>query len=97
MPPRMATRAGSEKHLGPPLSGTGSGAHLWGRIFGDEAAAGTLYAPLGFNRGVQLTLEKWVQQLQGEATASGGHIWLRGWLNRSYPRNVAGSKACSPR
>jgi hypothetical protein len=89
--PTLAQRADLEKLLGPAIPGTDR-AHLWGRIFGDEAAAGTLYAPSGFNRGVQLTLEKALQELQTEASAAGGDVWLRA-ANRSYPRSVMNGRA----
>ncbi|MEU9738887.1 polymorphic toxin type 4 domain-containing protein, partial [Micromonospora chersina] len=66
--------------------------HLWGPIFGDEAAAGVLYAPAGFNRGVQLTLEKTLAQLQQDAAASGAVVWLKA-ENASYPRSVMNGRA----
>jgi hypothetical protein len=88
--PTLPTRAGLESFVGPARSGTDR-AHLWGRIFGDEAAAGTLYAPSGFNRGVQLTLEKALQDLQGQLGA-GESLWLKA-VNSSHPRTVWSGKA----
>jgi hypothetical protein len=89
--PTLPRRAGLEALLGPPLPNADR-AHLWGRIFGDEAAAGTLYAPSNFNRGVQLTLEKTLRMVQQEARAAGGYVWVRA-SNRSHPRTVLNGKA----
>jgi hypothetical protein len=89
--PTLTKRFGLEKLLGPTIPGTDR-AHLWGRIFGDEAAAGTLYAPLGVNRGVQVTLEKYLQELGTDASAAGGEVWLKA-TNRSSPKNVMNGKA----
>lgn len=89
--PTLPQRAGLEKLLGPDRPNADK-AHLWGRIFGDEAAAGTLYAPSNFNRGVQLTMEKMLTELQQEAKAAGGYVWLRA-SNRSHPKKVWDGKA----
>ncbi|HRJ53114.1 MAG TPA: DUF4157 domain-containing protein [Candidatus Thiothrix moscowensis] len=82
--PTLPQRAGLENLLGPPLSNADR-AHLVGRIFGDEAAAGTLYAPINFNRGVQLTMEKTLRILEQEARAVGGYVWYRA-SNQSHEK-----------
>ncbi|MBP1468346.1 DUF4157 domain-containing protein, partial [Candidatus Chloroploca sp. M-50] len=89
--PTLPQRAGLEALLGPTLPNADR-AHLVGRILGDEAAAGTLYAPKNFNRGVQLTFEKTLAMLEKEARASGGYVWYRA-SNQSYPRTVLNGKA----
>jgi hypothetical protein len=65
-------------------------AHLWGPIFGDEAAAGILYARAGFNRGVQLRLEQVLRSLRQDV-AGGGEVLVTA-TNRSFPQSVAGGR-----
>jgi hypothetical protein len=49
-------------------------AHLWGRLFGDEAAAGVMYAPRGLNRSLQVRLENTVGNFAARATRAGNSV-----------------------
>jgi Domain of unknown function (DUF4157)/Bacterial toxin 4 len=89
--PKLPSRANLEKWIGPPQPGMDR-AHLWGRIFGDEAAAGVLFAPEKVNGGIQLTLEKTLEQLHDDVAAHGGEVHVKA-TNRSYGRDVMSGKA----
>lgn len=63
-------------------------AHLWGPRFGDEAAAGTLYAPRALNRGMQSDVEKTIRGIR-DNLRFGEQIILQA-RSTSYPRNLYG-------
>ena len=50
-------------------------AHLWGRQFGDEAAAGVMYAPKQFNTGRQRVLEETLKGM-GQNLQQGERLML---------------------
>jgi len=43
-------------------------AHLWGANFGDEASAGIMYAPSGFNKGTQKRIENFINSVAKDPT-----------------------------
>jgi hypothetical protein len=51
-------------------------AHLWGRNFGSEAAAGIMYAPKDFNRSVQRYMENRIGDAQEAAAKAGNRLIL---------------------
>ncbi|HEX2298364.1 MAG TPA: polymorphic toxin type 4 domain-containing protein [Pseudonocardiaceae bacterium] len=61
-------------------------AHLWGRQFGDEAAAGVMYAPTAFNSGAQRVLEDAIKGMRRRLRP--GHrlmLWTRATRHAGYP------------
>jgi hypothetical protein len=89
---RQIPRRGLENTLRAPeqvpsLRGRGyDRAHLWGRQFGDEAAAGVMYAPGAFNTGPQRVLEDTVKGMR-QRLRPGERLMLRARATSfpSYP------------
>jgi hypothetical protein len=59
-------------------------AHLWGPIFGDEAAAGIMYAPAKVNQELQKAIESRISYARQLASESGGALKLRA-VAKSHP------------
>jgi hypothetical protein len=64
-------------------------AHLWGRGFGDEAAAGIMLAPAGFNLGRQGSVERIARGLYKLTARLGGEVRVQA-RGVSYPHNLYG-------
>jgi hypothetical protein len=67
--PKVPQRAGLEDTL--PLRTGSERAHLWGRLFGDEAAAGVMYAAPGFNKSWQVRAENTIANFADRAARAG--------------------------
>jgi hypothetical protein len=64
-------------------------AHLWGPGFGDEAAAGIMLAPAGFNLVWQGNVERRIREQYALAAGLGGEVRVQA-RGVSYPRNLYG-------
>jgi hypothetical protein len=64
-------------------------AHLWGPGFGDEAAAGIMLAPAGFNLVWQGSVERRIRELYALAARLRGVVRVQA-RGVSYPRNLYG-------
>jgi hypothetical protein len=74
--PKLPSRAGFEKDVLLDKSGADK-AHLWGRKFGDEAAAGIKYADPGFNRSWQQRVENTIENFAKSAQSNGNTAHLK--------------------
>jgi hypothetical protein len=59
-------------------------AHLWGPVFGDEAAAGIMFAPQAINQRLQKAIELTIRDAREMANSAGGKVKLRA-AARSHP------------
>ena len=72
---RKGMSAAEARAAGEALSKNYEAAHLWGPGFGDEAAAGMMWAPTDVNQMMQNRFaEKFARQLYTEAAAAGGTV-----------------------